>query len=172
MNDLLPTLKDWAPLVQIITGLLTAFILYLSVKTAHRLKGTDVRMDMHRKFDQMLEAKHALTKETSTEEDVVWYCYRFWNLQADEFHEWREGLLSNSLFRSWMETRQDDWDLNPLLGAGIRYQDGWNKVKDKFTNIGFRDFMEMVTSHRQGIDMAFKKYRPNRLNRLTARLLK
>jgi hypothetical protein len=172
MNDLLPTLEKWAPLFQIMTGLATVLVLFLTLKTSHRLKGTDVRMEQQRKFDLMLEAKHALKQKGKTEEDVQWYCYRFWNLQADEFHEWREGMLSNSLFRSWMETRQNDWDSNSELGAGMRYQDGWNKVKDKFTNVGFRDFMEMVVSHRHGIDMAFKKYRPNRINRLTARLLK
>ena len=171
MNEPHP-LQIWAWIFQIITGVATVTVLFLSLKTTRRLKTADVRMENQRRFDQLLVAKDALKSGSSTTaEQVIAYCERFWNLQNDQFRDWRLGLLPLEVFDSWMENRLIDWNLNAVIAAGVTYRKGWEDVKGNFSHTGFADFMEKAVKPNRGLERAIKFHQPNAIRRFFARLL-
>lgn len=176
LGTVLPLVADGTSLLQVIawvaqifTGLLTVLILYLSLRTARKLKKADVIIEDHRRFDQLLALKHELATK-STDDDVCTYFNRFWNLQSDEYDNWRAGLIGNKKYEEWLGARIAEHKSKETVGSAKTWTNkrGWEAVKDNYCYDKFNNFMDVVFD--LGAKEAMKIFQPSWRVRLSRRL--
>src|ERR1700722_20037452 len=80
---------------QILTGVLTGFILFFSLQTNPRTKAADIRMQFQHRYDALLTPPLPQGGQAVPAEVWEHHCRRFWNLQNDQFLEWQNGWLED-----------------------------------------------------------------------------
>jgi hypothetical protein len=98
--------QPYASVVQILTGVLTVIVLFLSLRTTRQLKKADVLIETHRRYDGLLASKDSLMTgdAEAQQQHLTSFFERFWKLQDDEFYSWREGLIGDKVYRDWIDT--------------------------------------------------------------------
>lgn len=71
------------------------------------------------------------------------YYYRFWDLQFEQYQDWKAGFITPEIFTSWMDFRNREWQQNEEVG-GMKYQQGWEESRKYLGDEKFSQFMKEV----------------------------
>ena len=141
------TLPSWlaysGAIAQILTGFGTLTILYFTLVTTIRSKRTDVLMECHRRYSEVMAAESQIP-------ETDWY-QRFWSRQFDQFNYWDDGFVDDRTFKFWMDSRRYEYAHEPEL-----YKIVWEQEKRKY-GTKFPDFVEAV--FRDGAVPAMKAHK-------------
>lgn len=160
-------LQQWAHVATIVgaaastvMGVATVAILYFtyrlnkrSQELARQSKQADVIGEYNARFSRTWEMR---ANPNIVENPLVFY-ERFWSLQFDQFHSWRQGFIPEDIFYYWVASRYDDWIANKPLGA-MQYKDGFQRTVGEWKGSEFKDFM--TTLHEKGVDKAISSLAP------------
>ncbi len=148
-------LAVFAQMAQIATGFATVYVLVWSLfhtsHVSHTLKKADVFIECNRKFDQLLvEYPHI-----QNERDAMGFYERFWSLQRQQFEFWRNGLIPDEQYESWMLARRRDFsDVSSSFFnlGGKSFLEAWQQVRVNF-EVPIPKFTALINSIHSGMDV-------------------
>lgn len=93
--------------------------------------------------------------------DPSLYYERFWNLQYDEYHAWRDGFVSDDMFKYWLTMLRNKWltngtvvtELDPKKPKPVTYREGFDYVVPTWGSSRFGQVMSAL--HEGGVEAAF-----------------
>lgn len=135
-------LATTAQVFQILTGIGTVYLLFLSFSLTKRLKNADILLEFFRRYDRLVERREIINA-SALMPDATYYHERFWNLQNDEFTLWRKGYIDDKTYETWLAARHDEYHANISTG-NITYQQGWDHAKKFNKDTDFHNFMRKV----------------------------
>lgn len=131
---------------EMITGLGTLYILLLTnrlTKNIARLtKESDVLMECHRRYDQLLSDVRYIQ---AAPEKSVFYS-RFWHLQQNQYEFWILNLIPDYEFKEWLTVRRLSFHSDLFMGEQnqLPYKIGWYEYGKKSSNNGFVQLFTQV----------------------------
>jgi|SRR6266853_3447517 len=127
--------------------------LLYTVHNEREMKTIDLLTHFEQRYDYLVyEQKsnlQAMPEEESRPLAEAFY-RRFWDLQFEQYQEWREGYITPKIFNSWMRLRHCEWEQNEKIG-GVTYQEGWQGFKKYLgsEDDGFSAYMEDVFKNKR-----------------------
>jgi len=131
---------------QIINGIGTLVILYLTYKhnrnIARLTKESDVLMECHRRYDQLLSEARFVEKDR---EANAFYS-RFWHLQQNQYEFWMSNVIPFYVFKEWMNARRDSFKTDAPISkySTYKYKAGWQENGKLSLNTGFVDLIDEI----------------------------
>ena len=125
-----------------------------SQELTRQSKQSDVTREFNSRYSRAWEMQY----KPEIKADPIPYYERFWNLQFDQFNAWRDGFVSDEIYKYWLTNRHTDWLTNKPIGS-ISYQDGFAQTVPTWSHTPFQEFMN--TLHKRGVDPAIEWARVN-----------
>jgi len=113
-----------------------------------------VRLTCEERFRKILIQEYRAVQEGKMREERYWKSY--WYHQLDQFRYWRDGLLDEETFRTWMRARRRDFVDDQRLRT-TSFRTGWAGFRDWAKEGDFSSFVEMVFAG--SIDQAIVRFR-------------
>jgi hypothetical protein len=129
--------------------------LLYTVHNEREMKTIDLLTHFQQRYDYLVYEEQrklqALPEEQARPQAEAFY-RRFWDLQLEQYQEWREGFITPEIFSSWMNFRRCEWERNEKVG-GVTYREGWEGFKKYLGNDddGFSAYMEEVFKNRRAV---------------------
>jgi hypothetical protein len=137
---------------QIATGILTLVVLYISVLASVRSKRSDILMECHRSYNDVVSRRHAADVKPT------WHL-EFWSRQHHQFDHWRAGDVETATFKFWTFARMNEWHGDAKV-ADVAIRAGWELYREKAqADAPFVRFIEMAVGAKQ-VDDALRTFGP------------
>lgn len=151
--------KNYGAFFPVITGLLTVFVIYLSVRVSRQIgalskqlaeKSQDLQLELHQdsikqqrqalegnvllvcndRYDKMWELVWQAQQKAPSDAQANLLYRRYWGLQHDQFQYFKDGLVSEEKFRYWLRARYMDYHrADPMRIGNVDYVRGWNNIR-------------------------------------------